>query len=37
MAVEKGNTEIINLLLSYPNIDVNKKAVIYFLKFYKIS
>lgn len=32
MAVGKGNIEIINLLLSYPNIDVNKKTVFYVFK-----
>lgn len=31
MAVAKNNIEIINLLLSNPDIDVNKKAVFFFI------
>lgn len=36
IAVEAGNTEIVNLLLSYPNIDPNLRSVFinfFFIKF----
>lgn len=32
IAVEAGNTEIVNLLLSYPNIDPNLRSV--FINFF---
>lgn len=35
-AVEKENAEIVKILLSVPNIEVNTLAVLYYL-FYKIQ
>lgn len=37
IAVEAGNTEIVNLLLSYPNIDPNLRSVFINFFFHQIS
>lgn len=33
LAIEVGNVEIVRLILSVPNIDVNEKSIFFFLCF----
>ena len=37
MAIEKGNIEIIKLVLSNPNIEPNMKIIFYYSYFYIID